>query len=327
MSADVSAAYDELFHYTGGSGLTGIITTGTLWATHAALLNDQEEYRTFFDKRLPALLRRAMETAYARIKGRSDVKRKMTKVGGAQAYMKHALSELTPFFADRTRGMHEPYVLSFCASTSERVSAHGLLSQWRGYGKDGGYAIAFDTAGLEALWRLEAKTVKGMPIFMGDVEYFENPENDVGKHPETSEQTEAVVQAFAKFFLSAKSEDLEPVLSPIHQLACLTKHCGFSEENEVRLVFSQPSPKLLKLAPAEHVLKPVRHFIRDGVPVPYMAVLESLPGGPAGRLPIKRIIVGPHPEREARKTAIQTLLSEHGYHCPVHVTDIPYRGQ
>ena len=48
MSKDVSAAYDELFHYTGAPGLTGIITTGALWATHAALLNDHEEYRIFF---------------------------------------------------------------------------------------------------------------------------------------------------------------------------------------------------------------------------------------------------------------------------------------
>lgn len=152
MSKDVSAAYDELFHYTGASGLTGIITTGTLWVTHAALLNDQEEYHIFFDKRLPALLRRAIDVAYASVKDRSDVKRTMKKAGGVQTYKERTLSELIPMLADRTRGMNEPYVLSFCASTSERISAHGLLSQWRGYGKDGGYAIAFDTAGLEALW-------------------------------------------------------------------------------------------------------------------------------------------------------------------------------
>jgi hypothetical protein len=172
MSKNVSDAYDELFHYTGASGLTGIITTGTLWTTHAALLNDQEEYRLFFDKRLPALLRRAIDAAYASVKDRSDAKRTMKKAGGFQAYKERTLSELVPIFVNGTRGMNEPYVLSFCASTSERVSANGLLSQWRAYGVDGGYSIAFDTAGLEALWRLEAGTVKGMPLFMGEVEYF-----------------------------------------------------------------------------------------------------------------------------------------------------------
>lgn len=327
MSKDVSDAHKELFHYTGASGLTGIITTGTLWATHAALLNDQEEYRIFFDKRLPVLLRRAMDAAYASVKDRSDVKLTTKKAGGMQAYKDRMLSELTPIFSDRTRGMNEPYVLSFCASASKRVGEHGLLSQWRAYGKDGGYSIAFDTAGLEALWRREAETVRGMPLFMGDVEYFEDPENDMGIYPETREQSETVVDAFAKFFVSGRSEDLEPLFDPIHQLACLTKHCGFAEEHEVRLIFSRPSRELLSLAPAEHSLKPVRHFVRDGAPVPYMGLLESLPDAPAGRLPIKRVIVGPHPDREARKTAVQTLLSEHGYRCPVHVTDIPYRGR
>lgn len=68
--------------------------------------------------------------------------------------------------------MNEPYVLSFCASGSTRVSAHGLLSQWLGYGKDGGYSIAFDTAGLEKLWRREAETARGMPLFMGTASWL-----------------------------------------------------------------------------------------------------------------------------------------------------------
>ncbi len=326
MPKNVSDTHDELFHYTGASGLTGIITTGTLWTTHVALLNDHEEYRIFFDKRLPALLRRAIDVAYANVKDRSDVKRSEKKTGGMQSYKDHMRSRLTPTLANRIREMNEPYVLSFCASASARVSAHGLLSQWRGYGRDGGYSIAFDTAGLEALWRREAETVRGMPLFMGNVEYFEDPENDVGTHPETREHTETVVEAFARFFVSDRSEDLESLFDPIHQLACLTKHCGFAEENEVRLVFSQPSSELFNLAPAEHALKNVRHFIRNGAPVPYMVLLESLPEGPVGRLPIKRITIGPHPDREARKTAVETLLREHGYQCPVHMSDIPYRG-
>lgn len=104
MSKNVSDTYDELFHYTGASGLTGIITTGTLWSTHAALLNDHEEYRIFFDKRLPALLRRAMDAAYARVKDRSNVQRMTKKAGGMQACKDRMLSELTPILADRTRG-------------------------------------------------------------------------------------------------------------------------------------------------------------------------------------------------------------------------------
>lgn len=135
------------------------------------------------------------------------------------------------------------------------------------------------------------------------------------------------MEAFAKFLLSANSKDLEPVFNPIHNLACLTKHCGFREEHEVRLVFSHPCAKLLSLAPSEHTLKPIRSVVRDGVPVPYMALLESLPTPAKGRLPIKRVIVGPHPDRAARKRAVETLLRQHGYQAKVDVTDIPYRGR
>lgn len=327
MPEDVSVKYPELFHYTGAAGLSGIVTTGTLWATHVGFLNDQEEYKIFFEKRLPAILRRAIEAAYARVKDREDVKRTMTKFGGEKAYKDAKLAELARLLSDKTRDMNEPYVLSFCAATTERVSTHGLLSQWRGYGRDGGYAIVFDTEKLEELWRREGKTIKGMPLFMGNVEYFEDPANDLGEHPETQEQTKVVIEAVAKFLLSANSVDLEPVINPIHNLACLTKHCGFREENEVRLVISHPSAELLTLAPSEHILKPIRNVVRDGVPVPYVALLESLPPPFTGRLPIKRIIVGPHPDRAARKTAVETLLRQHGYDAKVDVTDIPYRGR
>lgn len=35
--------YSELMHYTTADGLMGIVTSKTLWATHARFLNDSEE--------------------------------------------------------------------------------------------------------------------------------------------------------------------------------------------------------------------------------------------------------------------------------------------
>jgi hypothetical protein len=40
---------------------------------------------------------------------------------------------------------------SFCGVANSVISESGLLSQWRGYGIDGGYAIVFDTKALKAL--------------------------------------------------------------------------------------------------------------------------------------------------------------------------------
>jgi hypothetical protein len=49
------------------------------------------------------------------------------------------------------------YVTCFCGeSDDEYVNQNGLLSQWRGYG-DGGFAIVFDTRGIEELLDIESR--------------------------------------------------------------------------------------------------------------------------------------------------------------------------
>jgi hypothetical protein len=51
-----------------------------------------------------------------------------------------------------------PYLFSFCSHQPKDESFNnGLLSQWRAYGKDGGFAIQFDTKSLERLLELDAK--------------------------------------------------------------------------------------------------------------------------------------------------------------------------
>jgi hypothetical protein len=47
----------------------------------------------------------------------------------------------------------EPFIASFCSHTTDQSyeQENGLLSQWRGYGNDGGFCIVFDTAALLTL--------------------------------------------------------------------------------------------------------------------------------------------------------------------------------
>src|SRR5215813_9987824 len=47
---------EELYHYTGIQGLTGIIESRKLWATHYKFLNDSEEI-IHFKERLPRILK------------------------------------------------------------------------------------------------------------------------------------------------------------------------------------------------------------------------------------------------------------------------------
>jgi hypothetical protein len=204
----------------------------------------------------------------------------------------------------------------------------GLLSQWRGYGADGGFAIVFDTAGLEALWPQENEPERGMAIFWGNVEYFTDPEIGDGKYEETRALSETVVASLAKHLQSGKSIDLVNMFTPVVQLACLMKHWGFEEESEVRFIIANPSKELFNAHPSSFKLKPIHSFLRDGAPVPHMRLLEDVAKPAAGRLPIRRIIVGPHPERDARQIAVEVLLSQNGYSdVPVDKSVIPYRGR
>jgi len=47
----------------------------------------------------------------------------------------------------------EPFIASFCSHANDQSyeKENGLLSQWRGYGNDGGFCIIFDTAALVTL--------------------------------------------------------------------------------------------------------------------------------------------------------------------------------
>jgi hypothetical protein len=51
--------------------------------------------------------------------------------------------------------------------------------------------------------------------------------------------------------------------------------------------------------------KPKKHFIRSSTAVPYINLFESTPHSPAKLLPIKRIIIGPHQEKEKRKRQLK----------------------
>jgi hypothetical protein len=322
----VSDDYSEVFHYTGVSGLAGILMTGTLWATHAEFLNDREEYRLFFSHRFPGLLRQAIDRAFDSIHDPRVRSRIADPLGGDHAARDKWFENLLPHLAGGIREMEEPYVTSFCATRSPAVADHGLLSQWRGYGRDGGYAVVFDTQGLEELWPREAATLNGMSMFWGDVEYVGAGATAVDR-PEAREDSELMIRSIADWLRNDMAPAyLEPLFAPAHRLACLTKHWGFEEEHEVRMVISHPSAKLRNMAPEEFKLKRIHHFVRDGVPVPHMALFEDLGEDPRGRLPIKRVIIGPHPDRLARKVAVELLLQQHGYSAAVTASEIPYRG-
>src|SRR5258708_2424958 len=108
---------EGLYHYTNATALMNIFRTKQLWATNAVYTND----RTEVAHSLVQLMRIVGE----------DLKDRRTDPAADTMLM-----VVEEFYT-----IVEAFLVCFCTSDD-------LLSQWRGYGQQGGYAIGFVPTGL-----------------------------------------------------------------------------------------------------------------------------------------------------------------------------------
>lgn len=194
MPTPVSHVYPELMHYTTAAGLRGIISSGCLWATDAACLNDASEIKHFFDVRLANVIGSTVRERAIELARSPETFSRMAEEGGVDHLVATQIDGLVQSIKSVTMDMNRPFVLSMCGAEPTRVAQSGLLSQWRGYGDDGGFAIVFDTRALEDALQVEAKRHYYLGVRMGDV-YYEGI--DAASQPATCdfEELGAVVRA------------------------------------------------------------------------------------------------------------------------------------
>lgn len=331
MPATVAETYREVFHYTGIHGLTGILQSQTLWATHAAFLNDGAEIKAF-QGRLTGVLRPGVAKGIDELLQRVPSKRSLVDEHGGR---EKTVDELTAMISNSMykvllgtregRPISDLYVTSFCKSATSEIAQHGLLSQWRGYGQNGGYAIVFDTAELESLLREEHEKWR-YPLIWADAVYSSQSDEEIRE--ELGDDMDQLSLAVAETVLEGWSpEPLAKTFGPLLRCACRYKHWGFHEEREVRIVAMPTNSDLLTyetLSERTEVIKSRRSFLRGGTAIPCIHLFEGITRLPEKPLPVTRIIVGPHPEKERRRRALEFLLREHRINVPVTVSDIPY---
>lgn len=333
----VSEAHEEIYHYTTAVGLEGILRTQQLWATHMAYLNDAEEHSGFFIRRLPKIVDAPAREAVAELmrdpKGRSAIE--SARIGGADKAIADFKRELAGLAQQVTLNINEPYVVSFCSGKAHRTRDDGMLSQWRGYGPDGGYAIVFDSARFE-----ENFGEREFPAFeyqfanFCDVDYDYPQEAGGPSHPERKQWESDVQGVLKRFLLSRGSEELH-LHNEISALSTRYKHHLFSEEQEVRLVVIPIHDEVHKIAVKRaqkegrelKPRKPVKFRERGGVLIPYLELFGGAINGPSEKLPIRRILVGPHPDKKKRAAAVRLMVKQIGMDVPVAVSEIPYLGR
>jgi hypothetical protein len=322
-----SEVYSQLYHYTTWDGLLGILQNHCLWATHCKFLNDYSEIVLFRAKLIEFLLPHVHKEFIKLREECSNVDRLIEQNGGLDSVVKHDTEAVVDLMYKVTGD--EIYVTSFCGTHANPfVNEHGLLSQWRGYGKDGGFVIVFNAQALEDILMDEANKFDYAFGMLADIVYSDDEEKFKS---ELSPQLQDIAEYVGELFLHMKVRKEEaPDATKVYPafLSCISryKHQGFKEENEVRIVAvpAIQNHEYRQLAEqADHALKPdkERRFReRRGERIPHIELFNLA----ETKLPIERIIVGPHKEREGRASALRVMLRDTG--IKVTVSDIPYVG-
>jgi len=265
-----------LWHYTNGSGLLGILESGTMYSTQVSCLNDSSEIRyatLLFRNALTALMPKFSSDA--------------TVESFLQKYLR--LLEEEP---ERPNHAPSPFFVT-CFSQQEDD-----LNQWRSYcGGENGYAIGFVASKLFGAWN----------SILVRVNY------DRSLHEKLASEIAEATVAFLQDGLDKNraespqkwEEEFFAYWDPfITRLSPMVKDPGFSSENEYRVIheFHVAELKDMKFMQKRTMLS--RH------------VALSFPlGGEAWvpRLPIEKVLVGPCRHREITRISVDTLLRKMGY--------------
>lgn len=305
---------DALFHYTTAKGLLGILRDNEIWSTAYYCTNDETELSSGRGVLTPIFRSKTHQMIQEKdpqvdiFKNRGvDIREYADKF--EQTIFSFALNSLCA------------YITCFCKPGSKEDFLHGLLSQWRGYGVDGGYALQFSRKRLQNQIA-QANISQGLSYELQDVHY--SPDNllkdDVIAH------SDAFISAYLDHlnWLANWKFDKEPMWSPIAGLPggpleslldflIHTKSGHFGEEKECRLSVLEPVSSGLGVLSVDY-------FNRNGLIVPYTRTPQDFNVLDC----VDWIIVGPSPRIENRFNSVLQMVRKMGLKIKVRPSHIPF---
>lgn len=292
-----------LAHYTSIRTLERIAQTGQIWFSNPLYMNDVDELRYGIGLGLHAV--------------RSHPGLRHACPPDHYNALLDAFDELHTTFDNESA--FDVYVFS-CSEHDEQIGDDGLLSMWRGYGGDGnGVAIVFDLSRLIAL--------PASPLLVQRVQYL------------SYEQSEAWMNGMLDRFAAALARLAVPpgdmplaagaLFERIKLFALFTKHRGFHEEREWRVVYLREHDLAGKLTQQLHYdigergIEPKLRFAigalgEPGAPTP--PLLEDL---------VARIILGPVLATPLVLRSARRMLELHrpAWAGRISQSSTPYRSQ
>jgi hypothetical protein len=184
-----------------------------------------------------------------------------------------------------------------------------------------GFVVEFDEKTLDEIMNREYDRYCYAHLYSDDVKY-----DNHDQHVDLTIYNGVAGEMFRKLF---DRHDLTDVI-PDHNLdaaivrfvgaAPFLKHKSFSEENEYRIVGTCARPKFIpageKREPKSIMTRP-----RGSMIIPYIELFDT-----TRPLPIRSIIVGPHPYQEKQADAVKLMLDATSFtDVEVRLSEIPFR--
>lgn len=321
VARDASNKYEQLYHYTDMVGAIGIIDSQSLWCTDLKFLNDLSEGQIAREKLKEAVLPHLIKKINQHIKSGKMDGEKINADGGLDYLVQQEVEILVDVSYKSMGGAF--YITSMCGKKKdENLYEHenGLLSQWRGYGEDGGVAIVFNAKEIEKIQEKECNQYS-LSMGLGDVFYdFNHGDKELEKESEGLLGTfvDFAMYQFNNAYFKNEFETNEKLAADAYNalFQCVSryKHQSFKEENEVRIYAHRV---LTDLGGDEKKQKPLKFH---GAAIPYIELFDS----EETTLPIEGVIVGPHRDKDRRAEGLRALLKEKKLDVEVVISKTPY---
>ncbi len=212
-----------LAHYTSIQTLEKIVTNKEIWFSNPLLMNDMEELRFVINEG------QHLFHDHAELHKACGGKDRCLEIdAGFEVYY------------DQLSFEHAFDIYAFCFSEHKIGDADGLLSMWRGYGGNGkGAAIVFDTSKLAP--------IDGSPFILAKVHYLSRDDRKNWINTKLQELANIIRTNEIpdnKLYLASQA-----FFERLKVFALFTKHSGFKEEKEWRVVYLRDRDKDQRLNP------------------------------------------------------------------------------
>jgi Protein of unknown function (DUF2971) len=228
----------SIFHYTDGTRLLGILSDKLLFASDYRFLNDTSKVGIIRDlvvpvfeaeiaEILPKIVGMGWLHGFYEFHGMSGNR---SQAEGSFKALLTVVNEVSPLF-----------IVSFCRhEKGSEEFKHGLLSQWREYGRSGGFAIEFDVERIDELAKADYEKFayagyKADDVIYADFDRLFVRDDYKGIAGEIIRRTFEPHRDITEITGLTNFDDFVPKFMKV---APFMKHRGFREEKEYRVLFS-----------------------------------------------------------------------------------------